>query len=148
VVWLKCLAARGTRSNRIVTPMSPSFYLIDNFPEDTTKPPVIAFANPKLVSPCVRCRCLPIPVGTAVTCEHMTRLTSAIQCAVIGDLDTPYPQTFRHPPQSQTPLFGTLPFRTPGSCAHCGLVFLDPPNLRTRLSCGRIIYRLAAERNP
>lgn len=38
--------------------------LFDNLPQDTTKPPVIAFANPKLVSTCVRCRWLPILVGS------------------------------------------------------------------------------------
>ncbi|KAH9167623.1 hypothetical protein EDB89DRAFT_119215 [Lactarius sanguifluus] len=66
-------------------------------------------------------------------------------CAVIGDLDTPYPQlsVTRHRVRlrfSALLLFGQPVVRP------CGLVSLDPsPNLKTRLSRERVVSHPAAE---
>lgn len=81
--------------------------------QDTTKPPLIVFANPKLVSIHVRCRCLPILVGIASgEREHMTHLLQFN--ALSSEILTRRTLKLRHPPQSQTPLCGTFTFRTPG----------------------------------
>ena len=139
-----CLAQvprqRGTRPSRIVAPMSPSFYPFFLHPSSRhDEPPVIAFASPKLVFTCIRPLPVSAPTGRLLRAEQMTNLLQFNVLRCHRRLDTSYPQSFRHPTGSDS-AFRHFSFSFTRSYALCGLVSLNPPNPKTRLSQRRITH--------